>query len=58
MQRAYLDGLEADGTLGGGGESGEGFPAASAGGPVQRQAQAASDVIDLGSMRRELEKRG
>ena len=59
MQRAYLDGLEADGTISGGGEgqAGEGFPAASAGGPTARRAEVATDVIDIGSMRAELEQR-
>lgn len=60
MQRAYLDGLEADGTLSfkdGGGE--EGFPAAGAGGPqVRKEVDAGTDVIDLGAMRQALEKRG
>lgn len=59
MKRAYLDGLEADGTISFEGEEGEeGFPAASAGGPQVRKAvDAGIDVIDLTAMRAQLESK-
>jgi hypothetical protein len=58
---AYLDGLEADGTVSfKGDEEGaeeEGFPAEAAGGPtVRREVDAGTDVIDITAMRAELEK--
>lgn len=57
MRRAYLDGLEGDGTISF--EAGEGeIPAASAGGPQVRKAvDAGTDVIDLTSMRAQLESK-
>jgi len=57
-QRAYLEGLEGDGTVSSEGEAGEGgFPSAAEGGPTVRRAQAGTDVIDLTAMRAELEQR-
>ena len=58
-----MEGLEADGTLSFKGEDegaeAEGFPATEAGGPrVRREVDAGTDVIDITSMREQLEKRG
>jgi hypothetical protein len=59
VQRSYLEGLEADGTItrDEGEAAGGAFPSAAEGGPVQRQAEAGTDVIDITAMRAELEKR-
>jgi hypothetical protein len=61
VRRAYLDGLEADGTISfkGDGEEGEGeFPAASAGGPtVRKDIDPGTKVINLTEMREQLEKK-
>jgi hypothetical protein len=59
MQRAYLEGLEADGTLQReepSGEAGEGFPSPAEGGPSVRRAGAGADVIDITAMRAELDR--
>jgi hypothetical protein len=57
VRRAYLDGLEADGTISF--DEGEGeIPAASAGGPTVRKGiDPGTKVIDLTGMRAELEKK-
>src|SRR5215471_3155774 len=55
IHRAYLDGLQEDGTLTR--EEGEAMPSAAEGGPQQRTAQTATDVISLSDMRAELEQR-
>jgi hypothetical protein len=61
MQRAYMDGLEADGTISSGkeeeAEAGQALPAAGDGGPSRRQGQAGTDVIDLAAMRADLERK-
>lgn len=60
MQRAYLEGLEADGTIKLQDSSEDGFPAEGEGGPrVRKGVDAGTDVIDITAMRAELEgKRG
>ena len=54
MQRAYLEGLEADGTVSFD-RDGE-FPSEAEGGPKVRQAEVTADVIDITAMRAELEQ--
>ena len=56
MQRAYLDGLEAEGVISLKGTGEEGFPSTAEGGPtVRKGVDAGTDVIDLTAMRKHLE---
>jgi hypothetical protein len=58
VQRAYLEGLEADGTITRDEEAADGgFPSPAEGGPTVRRAEAGTDVIDITAMRDELERR-